>query len=180
MQPRYRSVLSFVLIFFHYSLAAADPLTIGDPLPEIQGETLEGKSLELPTACAGKITLIVFSFTKKGGMSAWQWRDSFEKELGSNSNVSNYGVMFLEGVPRLLRGLASSGIKKGIPKNMYSFLLRVYENETLWKERLNVSNEDDGYSVLLNSSGKVIWMSTAPFSENQFNELVDKTKENLK
>lgn len=180
MQPKYRSVLFLVLIIFHHGYAAADPLIIGGFLPEIQGETLENKSLELPTACAGKITLIVFSFTKQGGNSAKQWRDSFEKEFGSNSNVNNYGVMFLEGVPRLLRGLVSSGIKKGIPTRMYPFLLRVYKNEKLWKERLNVSNDDDAYSVLLDSSGKVLWMNTAPFSENQFNELLDKTKENLK
>ena len=180
MQPRYRSVLLLVLIIFYYGYAAADPLIIGDSLPEIQGESLEGKSLELPTACAGKMTLIVFSFTKKGGESARQWRDSFEKEFGSNSNLNNYGVMFFEEVPRLLRGFVSSGIKKGIPKNMYPFLLRVYKNEKLWKERLNASNDDDAYSVLLDSSGKVLWMNTAPFSENQFNELLDKAKENLK
>jgi hypothetical protein len=65
MQLRYRSVLLLLLIIINYGYGAADPLNIGEPLPVIQGETLEGKSLEFPAACAGKITLIVFSFTKK-------------------------------------------------------------------------------------------------------------------
>jgi hypothetical protein len=180
MQLRYRSVLLLLLIIINYGYGAADPLNIGEPLPVIQGETLEGKSLEFPAACSGKITLIVFSFTKKAGTPARQWRDRFEKEFGRNSNVKNYGVMFLEGVPALLRGFVSSGIKKGIPKDKYPFLLRVYNNEKLWKERLNALNDGEPYSVLLDGSGKVIWMSTEQVSGDQFNELLIKTKENLK
>jgi hypothetical protein len=65
MQLRYRSVLLLLLIIINYGYGAADPLNIGDPLPEIQGETLEGKSLEFPAACAAMVTLIVFSLQKK-------------------------------------------------------------------------------------------------------------------
>jgi hypothetical protein len=71
--------------------------------------------------------------------------------------------MFLEGVPGLLRGLISLGIKKGIPKDKCPFLLRVYNNEKLRKERLNALNDGELYSVLLDGSEKVIWMSTEQF-----------------
>ena len=159
--------------------ATTNPLKTGENLPVIQGETLEGKSYELPATSSEKITFIVFSFSKKGGSVARKWVERFDKEFGSNPNGKSYSVMFLEGVPRLLRGMVSSGIKKGFPKSKHSQALLIYKDEKLWKERLGVLKEDDPYLALLDSSGKILWLHTGQFSENHFSELNDEIQRKL-
>jgi len=40
----------------------------GQMFPQFSGQTLTGKSLELPAAAMGKPAVVVFSFTKAAGM----------------------------------------------------------------------------------------------------------------
>jgi hypothetical protein len=172
-------LISFSIIFLSTLHAESEVLEIGEFLPPIKGETLAGELLELPAASKGKVMLVVFSFTKKGGSFARQWIERFEKEFGSNSGARCYGVMFLQGVPRLLRGLVSSGIKKGIPKNKYPNFLRVYKDEKLWKDWLQVIKEDNPYVVLLDGAGKILWLTSDQFSESLFSELKNEANSNL-
>ena len=174
----FQLVLVLFLILFNSVYAATNPLKTGENLPVIQGETLAGKSQELPSGTE-KISFIVFSFTKKGGSFARKWVERFDKEFGSNPNGKSYSVMFLEGVPRLLRGMVSSGIKKGIPKSKHSQALLIYKDEKLWKERLDALKEDDAYLVLLDSSGTILWLHSGQFSENHFSELKAEVQKKL-
>ena len=87
----------------------------GDPLPPVAGETLSGNQVELPGAVLGKTAVVIFGFSRAGGDDAKKWNSRLEKEYGANQAVAAYSIMMFEEVPRLLRGMIVSGIKRGVP-----------------------------------------------------------------
>lgn len=170
-------ILAF-LLFPLYVFGA--PLKVGDMLPDISGETLAGGILKLPNDASGKIALLVSSFTKKGGQDAQRWAMRCSLEFAENSNVICYSAIFLESVPRLFRGFVISGIKKGIPKDKHSNAIRVTKDEKLWKERMGVSNNDVAYLILLDRSGKIIWMHGERFNDRDFAHLKEQIDHAMK
>ena len=59
---RYFGVLLVVAV-----LVPAQPLQPGATLPQIKGTTLDEQEITLPDAVAGKITLLIITFSKTGG-----------------------------------------------------------------------------------------------------------------
>jgi hypothetical protein len=154
--------------------ASAGTLKVGDTLPAISGDSLAGQYVQLPKDASGKITLLISSFSKKGGQDAEQWAKQFSIDFPQNSKVISYSLIFLESVPRLIRGFVTSGIKKGMPEDTYAQVIRITKDEKLWKERMQVSNEDVTYLMLLDQSSKIIWMHYAEFNQSDFLQLKEK------
>ena len=150
---------------------AADRLPIGAPLPTVSGESLAGKPLELPAAAAGNPAVLVFSFAKAASNDSRLWNERLGKELGSASPVNVFRVIELESAPRLFRGMATSGIKSGLPKPLWEKTLVLYKDEDLWKQRLAVVSDKHSYLVVLDAAGRVQWMSAGAFHEAGFAEL---------
>ena len=155
-------------------LVSAGVLEVGDLLPEISGETLAGGIVTLPKDVSGKVALLISSFSKKGGKDAQQWAKQSSIEFEQHSTTICYSVIFLESVPRLFRGFVTSGIKKGIPEDKHAQAIGVIRGEKLWKERMGVSNDDVAYLILLDRSGKIIWMHSETFSQDNFSHLKQK------
>jgi hypothetical protein len=165
---------SILILIFFVAPALAETLKIGETLPSISGESLAGGNVQLPKDASGKITLLISSFSKKGGQDAQLWAKQFSIEFAQNANVVSYSLIFLESVPRLIRGFVSSGIKKGIPQEKHPQAIRITKDEKLWKERMQVSNDDVAYLMLLDQSGKIIWMHNGEFKESKFAKLKEK------
>ena len=150
---------------------AAGRLPVGEVLPQLGGETLSGKQVELPGAGAGTVRVLVFSFTKAAGSDSRLWNQRLAKDFGPNSAVVTYRVAFLESAPKLFRGMAVSGMKSGVPEAQWDRTLVLYKDEDAWKQRLAVSGNRHAYVVVLNPEGRVRWMSAGPFSESDYGQL---------
>jgi len=146
---------------------AAGRLNVGDELPAVGGETLSGKHIELPSAGAGAVRVLIFSFAKAAGDDSKHWSRRVEDDHAAES----YSLIFLESAPRLFRGMAVSGIKSSMPKPMWDRTVIVVKDEALWKSRLAVSEDKHAYVVMLDGTGHIRWISTAPFSEGEYAEL---------
>src|SRR5262245_6485347 len=55
----------------------AQALQPGASLPQLQGTTLDGANIALPDASTGKVTLLIFSFSKAAGEQATVWNKRF-------------------------------------------------------------------------------------------------------
>jgi hypothetical protein len=148
--------------------AQTDALHNSDPLPAVAGQSLSGKQVELPAAVLGKTAVMIFGFSRAGGDDAQKWHRRLEKEYGANQAVAAYSMIMFEEVPRLLRGMIVSGIKRGAPPAMHDKMVVVYHDEAAWKSRLSVSDTRRAYVVLLDSSGHIRWMNNSAFSEAAF------------
>lgn len=126
------------------------PLAVGAVVPRLEGETLSGERLAIPA----KTGVAVFTFSKKAGESAAACVGVLTARDGTADFVS-YRVLMLQGVPRLLRGLVVSGIKKGIPAPLHATTIKVFDSDQVWKERLDVRSTDLPHVVVFDTEGRL-------------------------
>lgn len=152
---------------------ASTPLRPGDAFPNFSGQTLTGKTLDLPSVTTGKPTAVIFSFSRIGGKDARAWTERLSKDL---PDLSINAIILLESVPSLFRGMALSGIKTGMPLSMQDHTVVMYKDEVLWKERLKVTDENRAYLVLYGPDGHIRWSNTTAFTNAAYNQLHDELR----
>jgi hypothetical protein len=146
-----------------FAIAAVAPLKTGDLFPLLSGQTISARTVTLPDA--GKQWVAIFGFSRAAGDDARRWREHADK-LGC------YGMIMLESVPRLLRGMVASGIKSGMPPDVRDRTIIYYKEEAIWKQRLAVSDDKRAYVVLVDGSGRVLWTNSGQFTEVEFAKLL--------
>lgn len=144
------------------------PLKAGDVLPPLAGQTLTGKELGLPSATHGNVVVVIFSFSRAGGRDARSWAQHLSKD---DPNLPLYTAIFLESVPHLFRSIAASEIRSGMPQAMQDRTLLLYEQQSLWEQRLRVASESRACVVLVGQSGNIRWLHSGPFADSLYLEL---------
>jgi ATP10 protein len=139
-------------------------LKIGDLLPKVTGQTLTKAQLELPLAMSGKTAVVMFSFSRAAGNDARAWGEHLLNEF--SHTILPYHVIELEGVPRLMRGVAVSGIKGTMPPDVQKQAIVLYQDEDLWKKRLAVTDDKRCYVLVLGPDGRIRWTSSSAFSDS--------------
>ncbi len=156
---------------------AALPLRLGDPLSDVTGQSLSGNPAHLLMTVEGKIALVVFSFSEAGGKDTQLWDRDLLRDFGSNRSVALSTVIMLESAPRLLRGVIVSKLKSDMPPSLHESTIVSYENEQLWKQRLNVANDSHAYVILLGQDGRIRWRNSGAFNNAEYEELKTKIQE---
>jgi hypothetical protein len=82
-----------------------------------------------------------------------------------------FRVILLQSVPRLFRGAAVSGIKSSVPQSLWDRTVLTFGDEGLWKQYLAVSDEKCSYLLLLDSDGRVRWLSSGPYTDTRYGDL---------
>jgi hypothetical protein len=145
--------------------------------PQFSGQTLTGKSMELPTAAMGKPAVVIFSFSKTAGKDARSWNERLSRDFPKD--VPSYTIILLESVPKLFRGMAVSGIKGSMPILLQDRTSVLYRDETLWKQRLAFSDDSRAYVILLGPDGRIRWSSEGAFTEPSYARLKDQLEKLL-
>lgn len=144
------------------------PLKPGDAFPPLAGQTVTGKPLNLPAWAAGKVAVVIFSFSREGGRDAQNWAQHIAKD---DPHLPIYNAIFLESVPRIFRSIAVAGIRKGMPPVMLDETLLLYQQQTSWEQRLNVTDEGCARVLVLDQSGRALWISSGPFANWSYQRL---------
>ena len=137
----------------------------GDVFPQFSGQTLTGRFLTLPTTTGDKSTVLVFSFSRKAANDARVWNEHLPRNF---PNMPAYGIIMLESVPKLFRGMAVSGMKSGMPLSVQDRMIVSYRDEELWKQRLMVTDNSRAYVLLLGPEGKIHWINSGAFTGAEF------------
>jgi hypothetical protein len=168
------SLTGFVIpaLWLQAGSSDASPLQKGQTLPQISGESLTGRSIELPAAASNKPAVVIFSFSKTAGNDARSWNERLSRDFPSD--VPSYTIIMLESVPKLFRGMALSGIKGSMPSSIQDRTIVLYRDETLWKQRLAFSGDNRAYVVLLTPDGRIAWRSEGAFTEDAYAQLKDR------
>ncbi len=130
--------------------------------PAIEGQNLRDHRVKLPD---GHPTVIVMGFThgSQNQTKAWAQRIGTQLPL--------YSIAVLEDVPRLVRGMASHGIRSGVPENQRERFLLVYHNEKELKQAADFSTPDDAYVLVLDGTGAIRWKFHGPAGDAAFDQL---------
>ena len=133
--------------------------------PQIQGETFAGRKVQLPDDVRGKVAVLIFGFTKASSKATGAWAKKISAEFGSRKDFELYQLPVLEDVPRLIRAMVISGIKKGVPENERDHFVLILQGEAGLKKAVNYTAPDDAYLVILNREGKVVQQMHEPVQD---------------
>jgi hypothetical protein len=171
---KHRSIFRFYRVVA-LSLAILVASAQGEMLPRLEGRSLSGKQIVLPDDAYGKIALLVIGFTKKSSQANRAWGQRFKKDFGNDGYVV-YPVAVLEDVPEFIRGLVTSGIRRGVPPEDQVYFLTLFHGEADLKRFVAFSAPDEAYLLLLDARGEVRWRGHGLFREQDYAILVDAAK----
>jgi hypothetical protein len=125
-------------------------------MPRIEGESFAGQKVMLPDDAKGKVAVLVFGFTQASKGPTSTWGQKIFSEFGNEAGFALYQLPVLEDVPRFVRGMVISGMKKGIQENMRDHFVPILQGESELKRLVAYKEPDDAYLVVLDPSGKIV------------------------
>ena len=139
-------------------------------MPPIEGQSLAGRKVVLPDAAAGNLAVLIFGFTRASKTPTSDWAKKLRADF-RQSALDVYQIPVLEDVPRLIRGMVISGIKKGVPENERHHFVVVVQSEAELKNFVGYKEPDDAYLVLLDRKGNVIEQLHGPPASDSYERL---------
>ncbi len=137
--------------------------------PTLHGETLSGKAVALPDAIKGRPAILILSFSRAAQEQTKAWGERLKAQKVA---ADRFQVLELEDVPRLFRGAAKSGIKKGIPPASYDSFILLFEGQDALKKVVGFQKNADAYVLLLDSDGNIQWREQGAVSDEKMVKLV--------
>ena len=134
------------------------PLHIGDSFPRLAGEAVSGRAIEVPARNASNPVVVIVSFSRAAGNEAQHWDELLARDR-TNGDVEVIVVAEIQSVPRLIRGTVAYAIRLGIPPNLRDRMIVLDHDDEAWRSRLSVKSTDHAYAVLVDTAGKVGWLS---------------------
>lgn len=171
---RFRFSPAFLALLVFLALASMAWTQAAQPMPRIEGESFAGRKVVLPDAAKGKVTVLVFEFTKasKGPTSAWAER--ILAGFGNQPAFELYQLPVLEDVPRLIRGMVISSIKKGVKENLRDHFVTILQGESELEKLVGYKEPDDAYLVVLDPAGQIVQQLHGPLSDGAYAQLRSK------
>ena len=141
------------------------------PLPHIEGENLAGHKVVLPDDASGKVAVLVLGFTKASKGPTGAWAAKILAEFGSRSGFELYQLPVLEDVPRFIRGMVISSMRKGVKVEMRDHFVPILEGEAGLKKLVGYKEPDDAYLVVLNPADQIVRQLHGAFSASAYEGL---------
>jgi hypothetical protein len=137
----------------------ASTSTAAQQFPRLQEDNLNGQQVVLPDAANGKIAVLVLGFSHASQNPTGAWMKRIQADYATNSGFVVYQLAVIEDAPKFIRGMITSGMKKGVAENQRPFFLPVVHNEADLKKLVGYKEEDDAYIVVLGRTGKVAYQT---------------------
>ena len=155
---------------------AADELTVGEHLPQLQGEYLSGRKATLPGDAGGRVALLLVGFSYASRVPVKAWTQRFRADFSDKAQVTFYQVPMLGGMARMGKWFIEGGMRRGTATADYENVITVYGGTEAWRQRLGVKPgdakaEDTAYLVLLDRNGNVVWLHAGPLEESAYQAL---------
>lgn len=173
MRPFYVS-----LVFAFAAVPSEAPLSIGQRFPDIQGQTLSGRAVQLPLAVQGKPAVVIMGFSKEAGKPSLEWARRFVRDHNLSA-VPIYQIPVLERAPRLIRPLIQSALRKEVEPPLHDFALLVYRGEQVWKQRVGFSEPGHSYIFVLDKDARVIARASGLPNEAEYQRLKSSLRSTL-
>lgn len=143
------------------SLPNRDPS--GEMFPNIEGESLEGERVELPSALKGEPAILLIGYEQKAQFDIDRWL------LGLIQAEADARILELPTIPGLTPTLASGwiddGMRSGIPREDWGVVVTLYGAAAKPVAALTgTENGQVARIVILDSSGTVIWFDDTGYA----------------
>jgi hypothetical protein len=136
-----------------------------NPFPTTAAENLLGARVTLPDLAKGHAAVLVIGFTHASQAETSAWAAKLAPQM------ETFSIAVLEDVPKLVRPMATGGIRSGVPKNQRDHFLLVFRGEKELKEAAGFDRPDDAYLLLVDKDGVIRWRFHGPPADSVIAEL---------
>lgn len=165
---------SMVLLFVMFLSGCANyeypsQVTIGGNMVAANGQSLEGKPVAIPQDFAGQETLLLFGYKQDSQFDIDRWLIGLDM---TQTQVAAYEIPTIQGMlPRMFSGFIDSGMRKGIPKQLWKGVVTVYADGDKVQRFTGNLNPNNARVMLLNKQGSIVYFYDQGFSVEALNEL---------
>ena len=166
-----RSVVGLMFFIFLSGCSSQYPNQnlVGKQFPTISGESLEQQQFTIPTDFNNAQTLLLIGYKQDSQFDIDRWLIGLDM---SGINVTAYELPTIQGmVPRMFSTFIDSGMRKGIPKELWGGVITIYKDGDAVQAFTGNENPNNSRIVLIDGSGKIIYFYDRGISVAALNEL---------
>lgn len=164
----------FVLVLFFSSCANYEypsQVSLGDQMIAATGESLEGDAVVIPQDFAGQETLLLFGYKQDSQFDIDRWLIGLDM---TQTKVAAYEIPTIQGMlPRMFSGFIDSGMRRGIPKELWKGVVTVYADGDKIQRFTGNLNPNNARVMLLDKEGRIVYFYDRGFSILALNEVRD-------
>ncbi|WP_158970976.1 hypothetical protein [Paraglaciecola sp. L3A3] len=142
-------------------------VNLGDKMISVSGESLEGKTINIPADFNGNKTLLLLGYVQDSQFDIDRWLIGLDM---TQTKVDVYEIPTIQGMlPRMFSTFIDNGMRKGIPKEMWQGVVTVYADGDAVQRFTGNQNPNNARVMLLDESGGVIYFYDRGFSVEALN-----------
>ncbi|MCX6273748.1 MAG: hypothetical protein NTV09_00900 [Bacteroidetes bacterium] len=156
-------------------------LLFGQTVPPFTGETLENKTITIPSDTKGKYTLLCFASSMKAQEALEGWLDpvynKFIAKTGLMDDFYDLNVFFIpvfKGSNASMQGTVKKKFNETAQADIKGHVLFCNSDLGEVTTALHLQNDDTPYFFLLDTTGNIVYHTSGAFSEEKFDALDDK------
>lgn len=163
----------FLIFFSILSIAAID----GNLFPSIQGETLEGKQVNIPQTTMGKVTIVGMAYSKKSEdmLSSWlqPMYDKFIAKSGmfDDYDVNLYFIPMFTGTKKMAYNKTIKNLKAGNHKDLHPYMMFYKGELEPYVTDLKMDRKDLPYFFVLDKKGNIVYSTKGFYSEAKMEKI---------
>lgn len=165
--------LSFIL----WSLFICNSLN-AQPIPSFTGETLENKTVTIPTDTKVKYTLLCFASSMKAQEALEGWLDpvynKFIAKTGLMDDFYDLNVFFMpvfKGSNASMQGTVRKKFNETAQEDVKGHVLFCNSDLSSVTSALRIENENTPYFFLLDTAGNTIYHTTGAYTEEKMDAI---------
>jgi len=142
----------------------------------ISAKALDGRTVTLPQATLGFVSLVAFAFRRNAQGMIDSWTGPVLREFGGDPRVRIYEIPMISPFYRLIAGWIDRGMRSGIAANRHPFVVTYYGNRTPYKLALGMDDPALAYLFLLDRHGRIRWRESGSAEHDRLQELEDQVR----
>ncbi len=141
----------------------------GQVFPTVVGQSLEKKSLTIPSDFTDPVTLLLIGYVQNSQFDIDRWLIALD---ATDTRVKVYEVPTIQGLfPQMFSTVIDNGMRAGIPKPMWQGVVTVYGDGDKVQAFTGNENIANTRVVLLNNKGKILYFYDQGFAVDALNQL---------
>ncbi|HYG37459.1 MAG TPA: hypothetical protein VD908_02515 [Cytophagales bacterium] len=167
-------------IFIFFLLSVSDNLfgQKGTTFPSLTGKTLTNQTVTIPIDTKNKFTILAIAYSPKSDKDLNGWiqpiyETFLDKTVLFSYDVNMYFIPMIGGMKQMAGEKIEQRLKAGIDKELHNNVL-VYQGSVAdYKNSLNFDGKDKPYFFILDTSGKIVYVTSGEYSDKKLEEIED-------
>ena len=153
-------MISLVHVGFLAMLQLSDTARV---FPSIQGQNLEGRTLEMPRDFAGEMNVVFIAFKREQQADVDSWGPALDTLRARHPGLRVYELPTLGRKYRFMRRVIDGGMRGGIPDSaVRAATVTLYIDKDPFKRALGINTEDRIQILLVDKDGRIHWQRSGP------------------